>query len=200
MIVVPLRALTRLISFLLLVALAALGLATAIFSIQSDSKTLSLPKLADHLRLPRLEDIVGDYLSSLERSGPTAWISVGAGAAAVALGLVLLVGALAPRRERLLVLEDEDGSMLAARRRPLTQIAETLAEQERGVTVAKTRIRSSRWRSGGRLRLTAFHPRNRRPEEIVERASAAVEPLADAFHLRTRVRARLGERGRKRVE
>lgn|GEM_PF-1338774 len=201
MILVPLRALTRLTAFVLLLALAALGLATAVFSIQGDSRTLSLPKLAGHLRLPRLDGIVGDYLASLERSGPTAWVSVGAGAAAVAIGLALLVGVLAPRRERLLVLEDEaDGSRLAARRRPLRQIAGTLVEQERGVTVAKTRLRPSRWGSGGRLRLTAFHPRNRKPEEIAASASLAVEPLAKAFRLRTRVRARLGERGRRRVQ
>jgi hypothetical protein len=199
-IVLPLRAFVRVVAFLLLVALAALGLATAIFSLQGDSNALSLPKLAVHFRLPQLEDVVGDYLSSLERGGPTAWISVGAGAAAVALGLALLVGALAPRRERLLVLEEEDGSVLAARRRPLTQIACALAEQERGVTVAKATIRSSRWRAGGGLRLTAFHPRNRAAEEIASRARSAVEPLGDAFNLRTRVRPRLGERGRARVQ
>jgi hypothetical protein len=199
-IVLLLRALARATAFLLLVVLAALGLATAIFSLQSDSNTLSLPRLAAHVQLPQFQDIVGDYLSSLEGNGPTAWISVGAGAAAVGLGLLLLVGELAPRRERLLVLEEHDGSTLAARRRPLTQIADALAEQERGVTVAKTRLRSSRLRPGGRLRLTAFHPRNRRSEEIVSRVRSAVQPLADAFHLQTRVRARTGERGRARVQ
>ncbi len=200
MIVLALRALARAIAFLLLVALAALGLATAIFSLQGNSNTLSLPRLAAHFRLPQLEDIAGDYLSSLERSGPTAWISVGAGAAAAALGLLVLVGELAPRRERVLVLDGEEGSTLAARRRPLTQIAAALAEQERGVSLAKTRVRSSRWRTGGGLRVTAFHPRNRAPNEIVTRVSGAVEPLANAFHLRTRVRPRLGERGRARVQ
>ncbi len=200
MIVRPLRALVRLTAFTLLVALAALGMATAVFSLQGDSRALSLPTLARHLRLPDLRGVVGDYLSSLEHAGPTAWISVGAGAAAVALGLLLLAGALAPRRERVLVLEDEGGARLAARRRPLAQIAGTLAEQERGVTVAKTRLRPSRWRAGGRLRVTAFHPRNRPGEEVAARVSGAVAPLTAGFRLRTRVRARVGERGRKRVQ
>lgn len=204
MIVLPLRAMARLTAFLLFVALAALGLATAVFSLQGGSRALSLPTLARHLRLPDLRRIVGDYLSSLEHSGPTAWISVGAGAAAVALGLLLLAGVLAPRRERSVVLEDGDrdgdGAQLAARRRPLAQIASTLAEQERGVTATTTKLRVSRWRSGGRLRVTAFHPRNRASEEVSKSVSAAIAPLAEAFRLRTRVRARVGERGGKRVQ
>lgn len=204
MIVLPLRAVARLTAFLLLVALAALGLATAVFSLQGDSRALSLPTLARHLRLPDLRRIVGDYLSSLEHSGPTAWISVGAGAAAVALGLLLLAGVLAPRRERSVVLEDGDGdgagAHLAARRRPLAQIASTLAEQERGVTATRTKLRVSRWGSGGRLRVTAFHPRNRTGAEVSNRVSAAIAPLAEAFRLRTRVRSRVGERGSKRVQ
>jgi len=195
------RAIARLITFALMLTLAALGVAVAVFSIQSDEQALSLPALARHLQLPDLRRIVGDYLVSLEADGPTAWISVGAGAAVVAAGLLLLVGALAPRRERLLVLEQQEGGdRLAARRRPLTQIAGALAEQERGVTQAKARLRPGRWGRGGRLGLTAFHPRNRQPAEIQTQAAAAIAPLANAFALRARVRTRLGERGKARVQ
>ena len=197
--VLLLRACTRVVSLALLVALDALGLATAVFSLQGDERTLSLPSLARHFRRPDLRRIVGDYLSSLEAAGPTAWISVGAGAAAIALGLMLLIGVLAPRRERLVALEEEGDTKLAARRRPLNQVVGALAEQERGVTVAKAKIRPSRWRSGGSLRLAAFHPRNRQTEEIAQRAEAAVEPIAEPFQLRTRVRAKRGE-GAARVQ
>lgn len=201
MIVVPLRAVTRLVTGALLLALAALGLAAAVFSLQGDSGALSLPTIARHFQLPALRELVGDYLSSLERSGPTAWISVGAGAAAIGLGLLLVIGALVPRRERVLVMQHQEGeSLLVARRRPLTQIARALAEQERGVTVAKVRLRAGRWRLGGRLSVAAFHPRTRVPEEVVARVSAAIAPLTDAFGLRSAVRARLGEHGRARVE
>jgi len=199
--VLLLRAVARLATFSLMLALTALGAAVALFSIQGDEQTLSLPALARHLQLPDLRRIVGDYLMSLEADGPTAWISVGAGAAAIVVGLLLLIGALAPRRERLLVLEEDgDGSRLAARRRPLTRIAGALAEQERGITQTKTRLRPSRWRRGGRLRLTAFHSRNREPSDVEARASAAIEPVANAFALAARVRTRPGERGKARVE
>jgi len=48
--------------------------------------------------------------------------------------------------------------------------------------------------------LTAFHPRNRQPAEIQTQAAAAIAPLANAFALRARVRTRLGERGKARVQ
>lgn len=197
--VLILRALDRLIAFLLLLALALLGLATAIFSIQGDTRALSLPTLARHLHLPQLQEVVGDFLSHLEASGPVAWISVGGGAAAIALGMLLLVGALAPRRERLVVLDENGETRLAARRRPLAQIAGALVEQARGVTDERIRVRPRRGGRGGRLTVAAYHSRSFSSPEIEQRASAAVAPLADAFSLKLRVRARQGE-GKARVE
>lgn len=194
-----LRALDRLIAFLLLLALALLGVATAVFAVQGDSRALSLPTLARHLRLPQLREVVGDFLSHLEAGGPVAWVSVGAGAAAIALGLLLLAGALAPRRERLVVLEEDGEICLAARRRPLAQIAGAIAEQVRGVTGERTRVRPRRVGSGGRLKISAYHSRTFSSPEIERQVSAAVAPLADAFALRVRVHARRGE-GKARVE
>ncbi len=193
------RAVGRLVALLFLLALALLGLATAIFAIQGDTRALSLATLARHFHLPQLRELVDDFLSHLEAGGPVAWVSVGGGAAAIALGLLLLVGALAPRRERLVVLEQDGEARLAARRRPLAQIAGALVEQVRGVTDERTRLRPRRVGRGGRLRVSAYHSRAFSSAEIEQRASAALAPLADAFALKLRVRARRGE-GKARVE
>lgn len=197
--VLILRAIARLIALLLLIALALLGLATAIFSIQGDARALSLPTLARHFHLPQLRELVDDFVSHLEAGGPVAWVSVGGGAAAIALGMLLLIGALAPRRERLVVLEQKGKARLAARRRPLAQIAGGLVEQVRGVTDERTRVRPRRVGRGGRLKVSAYHSRAFPSPEIERRASAAVTQLADAFSLKLRVRARQGE-GKARVE
>lgn len=194
-----LRAIARLTTFVLLIALAALGLATAVFSIQGDTRALSLPRLADHFQLPELRDEVGPYLDRLEGDGPTAWISVGAGAGTIAVGVLLLAGVFMPRRERLVVLEEQDEARLAARRRPFAQVAAALAEQERGVTQTRVRVRPARL-GRGRLRVATYYSHGRSREEIERRVSAAVAPLADAFRLRKQVRARLGERGSARVQ
>jgi|SRR5215211_2772206 len=192
--VLVLRAVARLVAFLALLALALLGLATAIFSIQGDARALSLPTLGRHLQLPELRELIDDYLSQLEAGGPVAWVSVGGGAAAIVLGILLLIGALARRRERLVVLEQNGEARLAARRRPLAQIAGSLVAQVRGVTDERTRVRARRTRRGGRLTVFAYHSRSFSSPEIEQRASAAVMPLADAFSLSLRVRARPGKR------
>lgn len=196
---VLLRAIARMATFVLLVALAALGLAVAVFSIQGDTRAVSLPRLADHFQLPELREVVGPYLDRLEAEGGWAWISIGAGAALIAAGSLLLAGVLVPRRERLVVLEEQDEARLAARRRPLAQVAAALAERERGVTQTKVRVRPARL-GRGRLGVVSYYSRGHQPEEIQRRVSAAVEPLAAAFRLTSQVRARLGRRRKARVQ
>lgn len=184
-----LRALVRLVTFVLLVALAVAGLATAIFSL-GGSGDLSIPGLADLAGLPELEDETGRLLGALEADGSIALRSALAGLAAIALGVLLLVGALAPARERLLVLDKRDEGTLAARRRPLSQAAGTLVEQPRGVSAAKVKLRPSRGERGGTITIKAAHPATADPAQIEREATAAVGPLAEAFELRTRVRPR----------
>src|SRR6185295_1970080 len=99
------RGLARLVALVLTAALAVTGLTVAVFTIHGDSMMLSLPNLARHARLGALLGDIGDFLASLEvAGGPTAKIAALAGAGAVLLGLLLLFGALAPRRERLVVM------------------------------------------------------------------------------------------------
>ena len=132
-------------------------------------------------------------------SGPTAWWSVLGGLLAMLLGLFLLAGLLLPRRERLVIIREDEAGRIAARRRPYAQVAEVLAQQERGVTRAKARVRPS-WRGrGGSLELTATRTPLADEADVERRVGRGVEPLAQAAGLRMQIRSRLGT-GRDRVE
>lgn len=192
------RALARLLAFLLLVALAVVGLAAAVFCIGKGTGTLSLHNLADIVALPQARDQVGSFLDTLEAPGSTAVLSALGGLAAMGIGLVLLVGILVPRRERLVSLTRTKDGTIAARRRPLGQIAVALVEQGRGVTDAKAKVRPRR-RAGGRVRLRIDRTRTADERDVKTRARESLEPLTDPFKLRARIHSRLGT-GRARVE
>lgn len=194
-----LRVVARTVAFALLLALAILGLAIAVFAIQGDSRALSLPTLAQHLHLPGLRERIGEFLDRLETPGPVAWVSVAGGAGAMLTGLLLLVGALAPRRERLVVLAEEGGATLAARPRPLARVADARLEQLRGVTDAHASVRPARRHGAGSLSAVASHSQRFASSEIEQRSTAALASLAAAFGLELRVRARAGT-GSARVE
>jgi uncharacterized protein DUF6286 len=198
-VILLLRAVARFVVLVLLVALALAGLAAAVFSIQGGDRPLSLPGLAEHIGLVEVEETVGDYLDQLEADGPLAKASALAGAGAVLAGLLLLLGVLAPRRERLVVFDDGEAGRLAARRRTLARVAEALAEQARGVTEAKARVRPRGRLRKGRLRVRVSHPRKYRDSEVEERVLSAVSPLVDSSGLKPRVEARVGK-GRAEVE
>lgn len=108
------------------------------------------------------------------------------------VGLLLLVGVLAPRRERVVQLDTTEAGRLATRRRPLAQAAEALALQQRGVTGVRAKVRTSRW-GRGKLTLRASRRPDMDPAEVESRAGGAVKPLAEAFHLGLRVRSHHGE-------
>jgi hypothetical protein len=197
--VLLLRGLARIVAFVLLTALALAGLSVAIFSIQGNDGPLSLPGLARHISLPDLRESAGNFLADLEADGPTARVSAIAGAGAIFGGILLLTGALAPRRERLVILDEEDGEKIAARRGALVDIAETLTEQGRGVSEAKARVRPKRDGRGGRLRVAASHPRRESAAQVEERALRRLSPLTEPFELKARVDARTGK-GKARVQ
>ena len=185
------RALGRLLTLLLLVALALAGLTVAIFSIGSDDSTVSLTALAGYLRLPALSDTVGGWLDDLETGGDVAWWSVLGGAIAILIGLLLLVAHLLPRRERLVVLEQSPVGTLAARRRPLAQAAATLTERQRGVLAVKSRVRTRRFGTD-RLSVQATRAATSSAADVEQRTGTAIAPMADDFGLRTRVRSKVG--------
>jgi len=190
-----LRAVTRLITFLLLAALALAGLAVAVFCIEGGRTGLSLPALARQVHLPQLRHEVGAFLHALEASGPVAKLSALGGLGAVALGVLLLVGVLRSRRERLALLEAGEQGTLAARRRPLSQVASALVEQVRGMGMTQTRarVRPRRRGHGGRLLVRIDQPRGTATDDATkQRVASAVSPLTEPFGLRPRVRVRNG--------
>jgi hypothetical protein len=188
-----LRALAHLVSFVVLAALAATGLVVAAFCLEGGRDGLSLPALARHAHLPQVRHDVGRFLHVLEAGGPVAKLSALAGAAAVALGVLLLIGTLRRRGDRLAVLEEGDEGTLAARRRALAAVASALVEQIRGISQTRARVRPRRRGRGGRVVVRIDRPRGAASEDAArERAESALSPLADAFALRPRIRVRHG--------
>jgi hypothetical protein len=192
-----LRAAARLLTVALFVVLAACGLAIAIFSIRgSRTGSFNLPGLARLVHLGELRNQVGELFHDLAGPGPIAGITVLCGLGAIAVGLLLLVGMLWPRRERLVVLEATAQGTLAARRRVLGRVAGALAEQARGVTATKVTVRPGRWRAG-RLSVRASYSRAQESEDVRQRTQLALAALTEAFGLRARVQPRLARRGRR---
>jgi hypothetical protein len=182
-IVAVLRFLAALLAAVLLAAIAVGGIVVAIFCLRGDSATLSLSHLSHLLSLDDLRDTLAGWLGSLEADGPVAALAALCGAGAVLLGIGLIVGALVPRRERLLIISREERGTIAARRRAAAGALTSLAERPRDVLKARARVKPNRSRTGGRARLrlvTATHP-DERPDAV--RARADLERLADSLSL-----------------
>ena len=191
-----LRGIARLVALLLLVVLAVCALAVAVASLGGEGAGgFGIPGLAELVRLPQLEDLVSSLFEQVEGPGGAQAVPALAGLGAALVGLLLLVGALWPRRERLVNLEGATEGTLAARRRALGQVAAALAEQSRGVTATKVRVRPRRGGRGGRLELRAVHPRSSEAKEVERQATGLLEPLTEPFSLKAKVRPRLGESG-----
>jgi len=180
------RALVRLVSFVLLVILAVAGLVLAVFCISTGTSGPSLGGLASLLDLSALRDSVGSWLHQLEAQGSVAAIAAVCGLGAILLGLLLLIGILVPRRERLVALADGERGTLAARRRPLAQAAGALVEQVRGVTAARVRVRPRR-RVGGRLKVRASRARPTDPRQLQSAVREQLSGLTEPFKLKARV-------------
>jgi hypothetical protein len=189
------RALARLLALVLTTTLAVAGLVVAVFSIQGDSSTLSLPGLARRARLDDLAAAVGVFLAQLQAPGPIAKVAALAGAGAVGLGLLLLFGVLARKRERLVVLRSDVDGTIAARPRVLAHAAVALAEGDPHALRATARITARRRGVGGRLRLTVYHARSATPADATDAGRARVRALVESFSLRPRIGGRVPRRG-----
>ena len=194
-----LRLLAAVLGFLLLVVIAVGGVAVAIFCIRGGTATLSLHHLASLVSLPDLRDKIGPFLASLEADGPAAALAALCGAGAILLGIGLLIGALVPRRERILILERSDRGTIAARRRAAGNALADLAEKPREVLGAKAKVRPNRKRPGGRarLKLTEAAGTDERPK--AEQARADLKDLAGALSLKLNTVSRRPRRGGRTI-
>jgi hypothetical protein len=195
MVVLVARGLARLFALLLTMALAVAGLVVAVFSVQGDNGTLSLPGLARTARLDDLHASVGGLLADLQGDGPTAKVAALAGAGAIVLGVLLLFGVLGRRRQRLVIIKTDADGTIAARPRAVGQAAIALGEQSRDVLHATAKTTPRRRGAGARLRLTAYHAQSTDRARVTASSRAAVQALAESLSLRVRVRARVPRRG-----
>ena len=191
-----LRALTRLLGMAWMLALALLGLGVSVYCFDGFIR-LGSGRPDRLLGLPGVRAHVGRFLDQIAAAGPTAALALLCGLMAMLIGLVILVGTLRARRERLVVLErDDDSGTLAAKPRTLAAMCRALAEQAPGATsIARPALKISRRGERGRMTVRASHARTSDGREVERAIRQRIEPLSDAFHLTPKVRVRLGERG-----
>jgi hypothetical protein len=183
------RIVTRLLGVLLLALIAVCGVVAAVFCIQGHG-SVSLPSLAADVHLSQLRDQIQTFLDRITAPGPVAIVSALAGLAAMALGVMLLIGAWAPTRERRIVLLREGGGVLGAFRRPLARLAAMLVIEPAVVGSARVRARARRRRDGGRLRIRVAPRDGFSNDGAVTAARTAVEELTGSLPLTARVKPR----------
>jgi hypothetical protein len=191
-----LRALTRLIGVLLMLALALLGLGIALYCLDA-LVNVGSARPDRLIGLPSIHRHIGHFLDQLAAGGPTAGLALLCGLGAMLLGILLLVGALGSRKQRLAVLErDTESGNLAARPSTLREMSRALAEQTPGATsVRRPKLALSRRGNSGRLKVTASRTRASDPREIEPALKERLGPISEPFRLKPRVRVRVGERG-----
>jgi hypothetical protein len=191
-----LSALARLVGVVWMVALALLGLGVAMYCFDA-LISLGSARPDRLLHLPSARGHVGRFLDQISAPGSIAGLALLCGVGAMLLGILLIIGVLGQRKQRLAILEHEhDQGTVAARQRPLREMTRALAEQARGATsVKRPRLSLSRRGTRGRLRLDATRTRNSDPQEVKDAVITAVQPITEPFHLKPQARIRLGESG-----
>jgi hypothetical protein len=179
-----LRLLAAVVGFLLLTAIAVGGVIVAIFCIRGGTATLSLHHVASLISLPDLRDKLGPWLESLEADGPAAALAALCGAGAILLGIGLIIGALVPRRERVLVIDRTDRGTISARRRATAGALSDLAEKPREIISAKAKVSPNRSRTGGRVRLKLTEAAGTDERPKAEQARTDLKDLAEALSLK----------------
>lgn len=194
MIVFLARGVARLVALVVLPLLALVALAFAAAATIGEGATRDL---ADSATLTSTWADVGRFLTTTAPRGDTAAVLGGVGA--VVLGLVLVVAALVPTRERELHLKDGDPA-LGIRRRALRGALQSRTGRVRGVTSAKVRLKPRRRGVGGTVRVLATRTPRGDKAAIASTYDERVRPIAQAFGLRTRIRSSVGSSRKARTE
>lgn len=177
-----LRALIRLLTFVLLAVLALAGLGAIVIAVTGGD-----PSVTRLIGLQTASDSVGGLLDRLESGGRPVAVALGA-LGAVALGLIVLIGTIVPTRERKFVLTKGANGRITARRRALRDVVAALVEQPRRLEASKVQVRPARRRAGGRLRLTICSPHREPQGDLESTARERLEPLTERFKIKHRVR------------
>jgi hypothetical protein len=187
------RLVVRLVTLLGLIALSVAGALVAVFCISGGRTGPSLTQGAKDAHLPQLRDTTAHWLGQIEAHGSVAVIAGLCGLGAVLLGLILVVGLFLPRRERLVTLEEGEHGRLAARRRPLAQIATALVTRQPAIASARVRVRPRR-RAGGRVAVKASRTRRSNAAEVQASVRKQLANLDEPFNLTPRIDVRRTER------
>ena len=127
-----LRVLARMVGVIWMLVLALFGLGVAMYCVDAlvGLGSVRPDRLLD---LPGVRDHVGRFLDQVAAPGPTAGLALLCGLGAMLLGVLLLIGVLGRRKQRLVILEhgDQTGA-IAARRRPLGEMAARSPNPPRG--------------------------------------------------------------------
>lgn len=193
-----LRTLVRVIGVLWMLVLAVFGLAVAMYCFDG-LVGLGSVRPDRLLHLSNVRRHVGRFLDQLAAPGSTAGLALLCGLVAMLLGVVLLIGVLGRRKQRLVFLEhDGQTGTIAARARPLRDMTRALAEPVRGVTsIKRPRLSVSRRGTGRKLKLNATRTRTADPRQLMAAIEKAVLPISEPFGLKPRVRVRLGDSGNR---
>ena len=113
----------------------------AVFCIGTGTSGPSLGRLAVLVHLSSLRDTSATWLAQLEAPGSIAVIAGLCGLGAIAIGVLLLVGVFARRRERLVTLVREERGVTLGPPAAAGADRRRLAEQVRGVTQIRVRVR-----------------------------------------------------------
>jgi uncharacterized membrane protein YedE/YeeE len=190
MTVLLLRALTRVVGFVVLGMGAVAGVVVAVAAAAGRGTVADVSRsVGTSTAAARVDAFLGRLASGDGAAVDRTLAGVAAGGA-ILLGLALLVGALAPRRrERVLSLDDP---ALAARPRALARSASVLGDRVRGTSSVGAKVRRRR----SRLTLHAHIVDTAAPAAVEHDLRERIAPLASAFGLRVRVRIHRPRRGR----
>ena len=189
-----LKALSRLVEMLLMAVIALIAIGVGLYCLNG-LISLGSARPDRLLHLPTVRRHVGHFLHQLTYPGSLAVLALVCGVVAVIIGLLLLVGLLGSRRERLLVLEhDSDQGDLAARTRTVSQMIRAETLHAPGVTGAKRpKVSVSRTGEGARLKVLASRGPDPDAATVDEALHERLDPISEHFHLKPNIRVRLIE-------
>lgn len=188
------RGLTRLLALVVLPLLGLVALALALAAVAGEGAARSA---AAGTGLTDAWDEVGRFLAETAPRGGSVVLLAGAGA--IVLGLVLVVAALVPTRERELRLRD-GGPDLAIRRRALRAALSSRVGRVRGVTGSRVRLKPRRRRVGGTVRVRATRTPRADAAAVRGGLEERLAPVTGAFGLRTKISSSVGSSRRERTE